>query len=168
MTLDPPAVIGLGPGNYEVDWATLFRDMLRNNWNSQNTDSSKPDVMLQEDMGQARFAQDTITIYTVTDPSQILTIGNFYKHQTIILTFTFFTKGDRKHLYRVTGEAERIVQANNVDTVNSDLVNTKIGGRVWTQWGIRSIRGDRNTNGFYKAEIDAQINWRFKNVVGPR
>lgn len=164
-TNDPDAVIRLSRDNYDVDWPTLFVDRLNQQWDSRNSDNSKPDIVLQETEGQADVSRDTIRIYMTTDPSRLMTLGKKYKNQTIMLTFVFFAKGSRAHMLRMLGEAERIVQANAIDTVNSNLNQTNLKGRVWTEWGVRGVREDRYTKLFYKATVDVQVNWRMRRVV---
>lgn len=152
-------------GRYSVDPNEWGVRTLEDGWDRSNTDDREPHVSSMEDEKSITFRnQDYIIVY-LTSPTEDPKFSP-YTHKSIMhmLSFDFFVHGDRAHAIRVFEEAGRVMNEKRFDTYEAPGDDAVLTGRTWMNWAARSTPMQQISKGHYRRTIEAEINWRFREI----
>ncbi len=154
------AIINLDNGTTVVDRGKYLIGLLKQEWNTGNTDGRKPRVEPAELTKGVSFREDDwIVVYSVSAPVTPVTITYQFTNEEETLTFDFFTKRDRTHLKKMMEEARRVILSARKDTFGNST-----DGRDWLEWGIRFSPYDNTTKNHYRRAVDVRLHNRFREI----
>lgn len=156
-----PPVITLKAGAALADFASRIIQLLKDEWDATHTDSIQPNVGYAEVQKDVLFTEgnDYITVYSVSRTDEPTTISYDFASQTERFQLEFLTSGDREHMFRIVGEAERILKTHRKDFMGSD---SRLTGRIWAAW--KGTTQSTRTKLFYRITADFMVYWRFREV----
>lgn len=171
------AVVPLDPARtrFDVDLGIFFVGILREQWDSRNTDGVTPRVELAETMKGVRYEKgnDYIAIWPpeATPGDQPVGTPYLWQHETLPVTLEFVaayrtrpTDGQfRHHMTRFRNEARRIIQGVRFDPFGEPSV-AELSGRQWIKWGVRKTNPAPWASGTFRFEIGCDVEWRFREV----